>query len=91
MAIKHTRALLRGALDGTLTKMAFHKEPFFGLAIPARVPDPDEVLDPRQAWADKAAYDRMAEHVIARFEANFSSFEAGVGEDVKAVAIRAAA
>jgi phosphoenolpyruvate carboxykinase (ATP) len=92
MAIKHTRALLRGALDGTLTKMAFHKEPFFGLAIPARVPGiPDEVLDPRQAWADKAAYDRMAEHVIARFEANFSSFEAGVGEDVKAVAIRAAA
>ena len=58
---------------GTLTKMAFHKEPFFGLAIPAHVPGiPDEVLDPRQAWADKAAYDRMAEHLIARFEANFS-------------------
>ncbi len=43
MAIKHTRALLRGALDGTLTKMEFHKEPFFGLAIPAHVPG-----DPRR-------------------------------------------
>ena len=92
MSIKHTRALLRGALDGSLTKMEFHKEPFFGLSIPAHVPGiPDEVLDPRQAWADKAAYDRMARHLIERFEANFATFEAGVGDDVKAVAIRTAA
>jgi phosphoenolpyruvate carboxykinase (ATP) len=92
MAIRHTRALLRGALDGSLTKMEFHTEPFFGLAIPAHVPGiPDEVLDPRQAWSDKSAYDRMAKHLIERFEANFASFEGGVGEDVKAAAIRAAA
>ncbi len=72
--------------------MEFHTEPFFGLAIPAHVPGiPDEVLDPRQAWADTAAYDRMAKHLIERFEANFATFEAGVGEDVKAVAIRVAA
>jgi phosphoenolpyruvate carboxykinase (ATP) len=92
MAIRHTRALLRGALDGSLTKIEFHTEPFFGLAIPAHVPGiPDEVLDPRQSWADKSAYDRMAKHLIERFEANFAAFEGGVGEDVKAVAIRAAA
>ncbi|HBK09372.1 MAG TPA: phosphoenolpyruvate carboxykinase (ATP) [Acetobacteraceae bacterium] len=91
MAIRHTRALLRGALDGSLTKMEFHKEPFFGLSIPAHVPGiPDEVLDPRQAWADKSAYDRMAKHLIERFETNFAAFEAGVGDDVKAVAIRVA-
>ena len=92
MSIKHTRALLRGALDGSLTQMEFHKEPFFGLAIPAHVPGiPDDVLDPRQAWADKADYDRMAKHLIKRFEENFASFESSVGDDVKAVAIRAAA
>ncbi len=92
MAIRHTRALLRGALDGSLTKMEFHTEPFFGLAIPAHVPGiPDEVLDPRQAWADKSAYDRMAKHLVERFEANFATFESGVGADVKAAAIRAAA
>ncbi|HQT79685.1 MAG TPA: phosphoenolpyruvate carboxykinase [Rhodopila sp.] len=92
MSIKHTRALLARALDGSLTKMEFRKEPFFGLSIPAHVPGiPDEVLDPRQAWADKAAYDRTAKQLIGRFEENFTSFEAGVGDDVKAVAIRAAA
>jgi phosphoenolpyruvate carboxykinase (ATP) len=72
--------------------MDFKKEPFFGLAIPAHVPGiPDEVLDPRQSWADKAAYDKMAKHLVERFEENFAGFEAGVGADVKAVAIRAAA
>ncbi len=92
MAIRHTRALLRGALDGSLTQMEFRTEPFFGLTIPAHVPGiPDEVLDPRQAWADKSAYDRMAKSLVTRFEANFATFETTVSDDVKAAAIRAAA
>ena len=44
--------------------------PFFGLSIPAHVPGiPDEVLDPRQAWADKSAYDKMAKDLVGQFEA----------------------
>jgi phosphoenolpyruvate carboxykinase (ATP) len=92
LSIKHTRALLRGALDGSLTQVEFHKESYFGLSIPAHVPGiPDEVLDPRRSWADPSAYDKVAKELIERFEANFASFEGGVGDDVKAVAIRAAA
>jgi phosphoenolpyruvate carboxykinase (ATP) len=92
MSIKHTRALLQSALDGSLAGQKFHKEPYFGLSIPAHVPGiPDEVLDPQQAWPDKQAYDAMAKQLVARFEANFAAFEAGVGDDVKAAAIRAAA
>jgi phosphoenolpyruvate carboxykinase (ATP) len=92
MSIKYTRALVNRALDGSLTGMAFRKEPYFGLSIPARVPGiPDEVLDPLGSWADKAAYDRTARALVARFEENFAQFEAGVGADVRAVAIRAAA
>ncbi len=92
MPIGHTRALLQSALDGSLAQTKFHKEPYFGLSIPARVPGiPDEVLDPQQAWPDKHAYDTMAKQLVARFEANFAAFEAGVGDDIKAAAIRAAA
>jgi phosphoenolpyruvate carboxykinase (ATP) len=92
MSIRYTRALLRAALDGSLARMEFHKERFFGLSIPAQVPGiPDEVLDPRQAWADKAGYDRTAKHLIGRFEENFVAFEANVGDDVRAVAIRVTA
>jgi phosphoenolpyruvate carboxykinase (ATP) len=91
MSIRHTRALLRAALDGSLAKASFRKDPFFGLAIPEHVPGvPAEVLDPRQSWADKAAYDRMALELVASFEKNFRAFEPGVGEEIKAVALRAA-
>ncbi|MGE0225751.1 MAG: phosphoenolpyruvate carboxykinase (ATP), partial [Acetobacteraceae bacterium] len=45
MSIRHTRALLRAALDGTLNNTKFRKEPYFGLSIPEHVPGvPEEVL-----------------------------------------------
>ena len=92
MSIQHTRALLRAALDGSLAKAEFAKDPFFGLMVPKSVPGvPAEVLNPRETWADKAAYDRTARELVARFEANFEAFAGAVGEDVKAAAIRAAA
>ena len=92
MSIRHTRALLRAALDGSLARARFRKDRHFGLSIPEAVPGvPPEVLDPRLSWADPAAYDRTAAELAARFEKNFASFEHGVGEEVKAAAIRAAA
>jgi phosphoenolpyruvate carboxykinase (ATP) len=92
MSIRHTRTLLNAALDGTLARGPFRRDPFFGLSIPESVPGiPAEVLDPRQAWSDKAAYDRTARALVARFEANFANFETAVGEEVRAAAIRAAA
>ena len=92
MSIRHTRSLLRHALDGSLAAGAFRTDPFFGLAVPEAVPGiPAEVLDPRQSWADKAAYDRTARELLARFEANFAQFGESVGEAVKAAALRAAA
>jgi phosphoenolpyruvate carboxykinase (ATP) len=92
MSIRHTRALLRAALDGSLARAEFARDPFFGLMIPKAVPGvPPEVLNPRETWADKAAYDRTAKELVARFEANFEAFAGAVGEDVKAAAIRAAA
>ena len=92
MSIRHTRALLRAALDGSLARTKFRKDRFFGLSIPEQVPGvPADVLDPREAWADQAAYDRMAKDLVGRFEKNFAAFEAGVGDEVRAAAIRAAA
>ena len=92
MSIRHTRALLRAALDGSLARAKFRKDPFFGLMVPESMDGvPAEVLDPRQSWSDKAAYDRTARELVSRFEENFAAFEAGVGDDVRAVAIRVAA
>jgi phosphoenolpyruvate carboxykinase (ATP) len=91
MSIQHTRALVRTALDGSLAQVEFRREPHFGLMIPAAVPSiPAGVLDPRQSWADKAGYDATAHGLVVRFERNFAAFADHVGEDVRAVALKAA-
>lgn len=90
MPIRYTRALLKAALDGTLAKGKFRADPIFGLMIPEAVPGiPPEVLDPRQSWKDKAAYDKTAKGLVKRFEENFAAFADRVGDDVKAVALHA--
>ncbi len=92
MSIAHTRALLNAALAGELDNVSYRTDPFFGLAIPEHVNGvPDEVLDPRSAWPDKAAYDEAAIALVKRFVDNFASFADHVDDDVKAAAIRVAA
>ncbi|MDX1539891.1 MAG: phosphoenolpyruvate carboxykinase [Geminicoccaceae bacterium] len=92
MSLKHTRAMLRAALDGDLAKVEMREDPTFGLAIPTSCPGvPEEILNPRTAWADKEAYDRTARELAGRFAANFERFEPYVDKDVKAAAIRPAA
>jgi len=77
MSIQHSRALVSAALNGQLEGVEFVTEPAFGLHIPLSCPGvPAEVLNPRNAWADKAAYDLQAAELGARFEANFRQFDA---------------
>jgi phosphoenolpyruvate carboxykinase (ATP) len=60
--------------------------------MPKEVPGiPAHVLNPRESWADKAAYDATARQLVALFEKNFESFAGAVDEEVKAAAVRAAA
>ena len=92
MAIALTRAMVRAALDGRLTEVATTRHPDFGLAIPQACPEvPDTVLDPKNTWADKSAYDQTARELTRRFEVNFKQFESYVGEEVKAAGIYSAA
>jgi phosphoenolpyruvate carboxykinase (ATP) len=45
---------------------------------------PDEVLNPRNTWADKAAYDRAAQDLADRFRNNFAQYADYVSEEVRA-------
>ncbi len=88
MSIAHTRAMVNAAIEGRIPG-EYETEPFFGLAIPKSVPGvPPEVLNPRNAWADKAAYDEQARKLSQLFFDNFKRFEMHVSESVNAVAIR---
>jgi phosphoenolpyruvate carboxykinase (ATP) len=89
MSIAHTRAMVNAAIEGRLRDATFAPEPFFGLALPSAVPDvPSEVLNPRNAWPDKAAYDAQAKKLAGLFYENFKKFEAQAAPGVKAIAIR---
>ncbi len=91
MPIRHTRALVRAALDGSLSGAEFHPDPAFGLMIPASVPGiPAELLNPREAWADKAAYDATARDLVDRFETNFEKFAGNVDGAVREAALKRA-
>ena len=92
MAIKHTRAMVRAAVDGSLAAAPVRSDPNFGLLIPETCPDvPNEVLEPRTTWSDKGGYDNTAAELRGRFEENFTQFEEFVDDKVKAAGIRRAA
>jgi phosphoenolpyruvate carboxykinase (ATP) len=88
MAIAHTRAMVNAAIEGRIPD-DYEREPFFGLRVPTQVPDvPSEVLNPRNAWADKNAYDEQARKLAQLFFDNFKRFENHVSDSINAVAIR---
>jgi phosphoenolpyruvate carboxykinase (ATP) len=88
MSLQHTRAIVEAALAGALATAEFVTEEAFGLSIPTACPGiPSELLNPRNAWADKQAYDAQARMLAAKFEANFAKFEAP--ENVRAAGPRA--
>jgi phosphoenolpyruvate carboxykinase (ATP) len=92
MAIAHTRALLRAALDGSLAEAPMRQDPNFGFLVPESCAEiPSNVLDPRRTWPDQKGYDETARSLRGRFESNFQPFEPYVDSEVKRAAIRTAA
>jgi len=87
MKIRYTRAMIRAILNGSLAQTATTPDRIFGVNVPVSCPDvPSEVLQPRNTWEDKEAYDKQAKDLARRFNDNFKKYEAGVSEAVRAVA-----
>ncbi len=87
MPIKATRALLNAALSGELASKPMRIDPVFGFQVPLELAGVDaKILNPRETWADKAAYDAQAKALSDMFNKNFAKFEAHVDADVKAAA-----
>ena len=75
MKLSYTRTMVRAAIDGKLNNVETTQDAVFGLHIPTAVEGvPTEVLNPRDAWADKAAYDEKAAELAGLFNDNFKKF-----------------
>lgn len=76
MKLAHTRAMIASALNGNLKSAKFHEDPIFGLHIPSSVDGvPDGVLNPRDTWKDKGAYDAKAKELAKKFRENDAKFD----------------
>jgi len=89
MKIAYTRAMVRAALNGSLAEVPTEPDPIFGLHIPLACPEvPTEVLNPRNTWANQAAYDAKARELAARFARNFEQFAEQAAPEVRAAGPR---
>jgi phosphoenolpyruvate carboxykinase (ATP) len=84
MDITHTRNMVRAALNGALRDVPTVIDPIFGVAVPTEVPGvPSEILQPRNTWADGAAYDAAAANLAAMFHDNFEAYAGGVSAAIR--------
>jgi phosphoenolpyruvate carboxykinase (ATP) len=84
MPIRVTRRLLTAALDGSLSRADFRRDPYFGFAVPTSVPGVEpHILYPVKTWQSKAEFAETAKRLIDMFNENFKRFEGHVDSDVR--------
>jgi phosphoenolpyruvate carboxykinase (ATP) len=90
MALKHTRSMITAAMNGDLDHVSFVKHPVFGFMMPETCPNvPTEVLNPRNTWTDKSAYDEKANNLANQFNKNFEQYAEGSSPEILAAAPKA--
>ncbi len=82
MDIEITRTIVRAALSGQLEDAEYDPDPVFHILIPRTCPGvQSEILNPRNTWADKEAFDRRARKLAADFANNFDKSYGNKGID----------
>lgn len=81
--LPHTRALITAALEGKLDSVEYGETPIFNLRFPKTCPNvPTEMMEPRNTWKDKNAFDVQAAKLAAGFVKNFEQYASGVSKEI---------
>jgi len=81
--LSYTRAMITAAIENKFDKIEFNNHPVFGIAVPKECPFvPADILDPRNTWSNKGAYDEKAKYLATMFVRNFEKYAGGVNEEV---------
>ena len=75
MRLKYTRAMIAAALNGELNNVNYTEHPQFGLQMPSTCPGVTEnILNPRNTWANRDSYDDKANQLATEFTKNFEKY-----------------
>ena len=87
MSLKYTRSMITAALNGELKNVGFKTHNIFGLQMPSICPNvPTELLNPRNTWKNKKAYDSKANELAEAFNSNFEQFSEYANDEIMAAA-----
>ena len=76
MSIKDTRACINAILDGSIKDSEFDTTKTFSLHVPKTLGDINpEILNPRNAWADKDEFDKTRDTLAEMFIENFKKYQ----------------
>lgn len=82
MDIDVTRAIVHAALSGDLEKVEYDEDLTFHILMPRTCPGVHcEILNPRNTWEDKAAFDLRAQKLASDFSAHFDRAYGNKGID----------
>ena len=92
MKLAYTRKIVDAIHQGTIVGAPTAEDPYFGFEVVTKVDGvPDEMLIPRNSWADGDAYEATASKLAGLFVENFKKYEAGVSQGVRDAAPKVAA
>jgi len=75
MSIDVSRSCINAILDGSINDTEFRTDDVFGFSVPESLPNVDSnVLNPRNAWEDKDAYDATLQKLAIMYSNNFEKF-----------------
>ncbi|MEX0876117.1 MAG: phosphoenolpyruvate carboxykinase (ATP) [Phycisphaerales bacterium] len=75
-SLPYTRDMVSAIHNGVLEDTQTIEHPVFGLKMPTKVPGvPDEVLNPRNTWTDKNAYDAQCQKLAKLFRENDAKYD----------------
>ena len=87
MKLSYTRAMITAALEGKLDHVEYEAHPVFGMMMPLSCSDvPSQILNPRNTWENKEAYDLQARNLAAQFINNFDKYASGTNDEILAAA-----
>ena len=73
-----TRKIIHAILNGSIEKVNFKTDPYFGFSTPESLEDIDPlILNPQSSWSSEKEYTKAAKSLVEKFKNNYSKYDLG--------------